>query len=245
MADLDSDTRRLLGRTAKLAADFLEALDTRPVGPHAALGDLRAALGGPLPEEPAPPLEVVEQLAARAGPGLVGMAGGRYFGFVIGGGLPAALAADWLTSAWDQNAGLHVCGPSAVVAEEVTHGWLVGLLGLPAGTSFAVTTGCQMAHFTCLAAAREHLLFGAGWDLDRRGLTGAPPIRVLVGARRHVTIDRALRFLGIGQAAIRPVEADGQGRMRPEALHRALVDGRGATIVCAQAGEVNTGAFNE
>jgi len=245
MPDLDTDTRRLLLRTAKLAADFLESLERRPVGPQAVLEDLRAALGGPLPDGPEDPIAVVERLARDAGPGLVGMAGGRYFGFVIGGGVPAALGADWLTSAWDQNAGLFVCGPSAAVVEEVAHAWLADLLGLPAGTSFAVTTGCQMAHVTCLAAAREHVLSRAGWDVNESGLAGAPPIRVVAGARRHVTVDRALRFLGLGRAALRAVESDAQGRMRTDALREALASGGGPTIVCAQAGEVNTGAFDD
>jgi len=245
MPDLDTDTRRLLLRTAKLAADFLESLERRPVGPQAVLEDLRAALGGPLPDGPEDPIAVVERLARDAGPGLVGMAGGRYFGFVIGGGVPAALGADWLTSAWDQNAGLFVCGPSAAVVEEVAHAWLADLLGLPAGTSFAVTTGCQMAHVTCLAAAREHVLSRAGWDVNESGLAGAPPIRVVAGARRHVTVDRALRFLGLGRSALRAVESDAQGRMRTDALREALAAGGGPTIVCAQAGEVNTGAFDD
>jgi glutamate/tyrosine decarboxylase-like PLP-dependent enzyme len=245
LADDDTQIRQLLGRTAKLAADYLESLERRPVGAHASAAELREALGGPLPDGPQAPRAVVEQLAERAGPGLVGMAGGRYFGFVIGGGVPAALAADWLTSAWDQNAGLHVCGPSAVVVEEVAHRWLAELLGLPEGTSFAVTTGCQMAHFTCLAAAREHLLAAAGWDVNERGLSGAPAIRVLAGTRRHVTVDRALRFLGLGRTALRPVQSDGQGRMRPDALREALAAGSGPAVVCAQAGEVNTGAFDD
>ncbi len=177
----DLETRRLLSRTAELAADFLEGLDHRPVAPRATLATLRQALGGPLQDAPEDVRAVVEQLAHDAEPGVVGMAGGRYFGFVIGGAVPAALAADWLASAWDQNAGLYVCGPAAAVAEEVVHGWLADLLSLPPGTSFAVTTGCQMAHVTCLAAARERILARAGWDVNERGLAGAPPIRVWRG----------------------------------------------------------------
>jgi len=245
MADHETEMRQLLGRTAKLAADFLEGLDDRPVGARATKDALREALGGPLPEGPADPRAVVERLAEAADPGLVGMAGGRYFGFVIGGGVPAALAADWLTSAWDQNAGLYVCGPAASVVEEVVHGWLAGLLGLPDGTSFAITTGCQMAHATCLAAAREALLARAGWDVNARGLAGGPPLRVLAGARRHVTIDRALRLLGVGQDAIVPVPSDRHGRMSPDGLAAALAAGGGPTVVCAQAGEVNSGAFDD
>ena len=171
-------------------------------------------------------------------------AGGRYFGFVIGGALPAALAADWLTSTWDQNAGLYVIGPSAAVVEEVALEWLRELLGLPEGVSAAFVTGCQMAHVTALAAARHHVLEQAGWDLLEDGLQGAPRIRVLVGEQRHVTIDRALRYLGIGARQIEPLAADEQGRLRPEALRDALAGATGPTIVCAQAGDVNTGAFD-
>ena len=169
---------------------------------------------------------------------------GRYFGFVIGGSLPAALAADWLTSTWDQNAGLVVCGPAAAVVEEVTGEWLKELFGLPSATSFAFVTGCQMAHVTCLAAARHAVLERAGWDVERNGLSGAPPIRVLVGGKRHVTVDRALRLLGLGTASTVSVAVDDQGRMRPDALEAALAGGDGPAIVCAQVGEVNTGAVD-
>jgi glutamate/tyrosine decarboxylase-like PLP-dependent enzyme len=172
------------------------------------------------------------------------MPSGRYFGFVIGGALPAALAADWLTSTWDQNAGLVAAGPSAAVVEEVALAWLQELLGLPAGVSAGFVTGCQMAHVTALAAARHHVLDAAGWDLARDGLQGAPRIRVLAGDERHVTIDRALRYLGIGTAQIEPLPVDGQGRMRPETVRAALETGTDPAIVCAQAGNVNTGAFD-
>jgi len=243
--DTSDDVRRLLGRTAKLAADFLASLDGRPVAPPASLASLRESLGGRLPEGPADPREVVEHLARAAEPGVVGMAGGRYFGFVIGGGVPAALAADWLAAAWDQNAGLYVCGPAAAVVEEVAHRWLAELLELPEGTSFAVTTGCQMAHFACLAAARQHLLAGAGWNVNERGMAGAPPIRVIAGARRHVTVDRALRFLGLGRSALRIAPSDREGRMVMDGLAAELAREPGPAVVCTQAGEVNTGAFDD
>jgi len=238
------DARDLLRETAELAADFLDSLDRRPVFPSAGVEELRARLGGPLPEGPSDPRSVVAKLADAADLGIVGMAGGRYFGFVIGGGVPAALAADWLTSAWDQNAGLYVGGPAASVAEEVAGGWLAELLGLPRDVSFAFVTGCQMAHVTALAAARQHVLREAGWDVERDGLVGARPIRVLAGAKRHVTIDRALRLLGLGTAAVVEIPADAQGRMIVEALRDVLRRGEGPTIVCVQAGEVNTGAFD-
>jgi glutamate/tyrosine decarboxylase-like PLP-dependent enzyme len=235
-----TEARDLLRRTAELAADYLESLGERPVFPRVEPEELREALGGPLPEEPLEPARVVEELAAAAEQGVVAEGSGRYFGFVIGGSLPAALAADWLTSAWDQNAGLYVCGPSASAVEQVTGGWIVELLGLPADASIGFVTGTQMAHVTGLAAARWHVLDAVGWDVGTRGLTGAPPVRVLVSEKRHVTVDRALRLLGLGAPEV--VAADDQGRLIPAALREAL--GEGPAIVCAQAGEVNTGAFD-
>jgi glutamate/tyrosine decarboxylase-like PLP-dependent enzyme len=235
-----SDPRALLRRTAELAADYVESLGERPVFPQVTPQQLREALGGPLPEEPLDAEQVLDELVAGAEPGVVAMGSGRYFGFVIGGALPAALAADWLTSAWDQNAGLYVGGPSASVVEQVTREWLVELLGLPADASIGFVTGTQMAHVTGLAAARFHVLDAAGWDVGRDGLTGAPPVQVLVAEKRHVTVDRALRLLGLGAPAV--VAADDQGRLRADALREAI--GEGPTIVCAQAGEVNTGAFD-
>jgi len=235
-----TDVRELLRRTAELAADYLDTLGERPVFPQVSPDELREALGGPLPDEPLPAEQVVDELAAAAEPGVVALGSGRYFGFVIGGELPAALAADWLTSAWDQNAGLYAGGPSASVVEQVTREWLVDLLGLPAESSIGFVTGTQLAHVTGLAAARRHVLDAVGWDVGANGLNGAPPLRVLVGEKRHVTVDRALRLLGLGAPTV--VAADSQGRLVPEALREALGDG--PTIVCAQAGEVNTGAFD-
>src|SRR3954462_8826730 len=192
------ELRELLALTAGLAGDFLESLEERPVLPEVDVESLRAALGGPLPAGPSPAHEVVAELARAAEPGIAGMASGRWFGFVIGGGVPAALAADWLTSAWDQNAGLFVPAPSAGVVEEVAGAWLRELFGLPEETSFGFVSGCQMANATCLAAARHHVLAVHGWDVERDGLFGAPPVRVVAGEQRHATIDRALRLLGIG-----------------------------------------------
>ncbi|MEN3312628.1 MAG: hypothetical protein V7645_1957 [Actinomycetota bacterium] len=237
-----TDMRALLHRTADLASDFLESLDERPVFPPASAAELREALGGELPDGPTDPEDVVEQLAANADRGIVAMPSGRYFGFVIGGGLPAALAADWLTSAWDQNAGLYVGGPAASVVEQVVRDWVCDLLGLPEDASLGLVTGTQMGSVTALAAARFRVLERAGWDVARDGLAGAPRIRVLVGAQRHVTIDRAVRLLGLGAPEV--VSADGQGRMNATALRDALRGGDAPTIVCAQAGDVNTGAFD-
>jgi glutamate/tyrosine decarboxylase-like PLP-dependent enzyme len=236
------DVRGLLRLTASIAADYVESLGERPVFPDATPERLRAALGGPVPEEPTDARRVVTELAEAVEPGVVGMGSGRYFGFVIGGALPAALAADWLTSAWDQNAGLYAGGPSASVVEQVTREWIVDLLGLPSHTSIGFVTGTQMAHVTGLAAARFHVLDRVGWDVGADGLQDAPKVRVFAGAKRHVTLDRALRLLGLGAPAV--VEADDQGRMCADALAQAIGDWAGPTIVCAQAGEVNTGAFD-
>jgi glutamate/tyrosine decarboxylase-like PLP-dependent enzyme len=234
----------LLDETASYATEFLERLPERRVAPTATAESLRKDLGGPLPDGPSEPRVVVAELARAAEPGIMTTPGGRFFGFVIGGSLPAALAADWLTSAWDQNAGLYAAAPAASVVEEVCGAWLIELLGLPEDASFGLVTGCQMANFTALAAARHSVLEGVGWDVEASGLSGAPPIRVIVGEERHVTIDRALRFLGLGTANLRTVPADGHGRMRAGALEDALAESSGPTIVCAQAGNVNTGAVD-
>lgn len=236
--------RRLLAETAELAADHIDGLSDQPIGWSASVQELRDSLGGPLPEVSADTHEVITELAEAAGPGLVSSPGGRYFGFVIGGSTHAALAADWLTSAWDQNAGLYVCGPAAAVVEEVAGAWVTELLGLPSDVSFGFVTGCQMAHVTALAAARYRVLERVGWDVNELGLIGAPVLRVFVGAERHVTVDRALRLLGLGAASIVEVEADDQGRMVSGALREALAHHHGPRIVCAQAGNVNTGSFD-
>ena len=237
-----ADPRRLLARTTELAVDYLESVGDRPVAAPISMDEMTARLGGPLPDGPTDPLAVVEALASGADPGLVVTNGGRYFGFVEGGVVPAALAADWLASTWDQNPGFYALSPAAAAAEEVSRGWLCDLLGLPPTVSAGFTTGAQLANLTGLAAARRQVLTEAGWDLDADGLFGAPPVRVFVGAERHATIDRALRFLGIGQRQITAVAADDQGRLLPSAL-RAAYSG-GPAIVCAQAGNVNTGSFD-
>ena len=237
--------RALLGRTAKLAAEYLDSLDARPVGRPVPVADLRAALGGELPAEGEPPEQVVERLAREAGRGLVASSGPRFFGFVVGGTLPAALAADWLATAWDQNAGLYVLAPAASVCEEAAAGWLRGLLGLPAAASVGFVTGCQAANFAALAAARHATLERAGWDVEARGLYGAPELAVVVGEEAHVTVHTALQMLGLGRDRVHRVPADGQGRMRADELGRLLPSLAGRPlVVCAQAGNVNTGAFD-
>ena len=234
-----SDTRDLLARTAELSADFLESLDARPVLPDVDHEALRAVIARPLQDEPIEPRDVLEQLVADVDPGIAGMPGGRWFGFVIGGALPAALAADWMTATWDQNAALFAPAPAAAIAEDVAGEWLRELFGLPEGTSYGFVTGCQLAHVTALAAAREHVMRERGWELGECGLYGAPPVRVVVGAKGHVTVGRALRLLGMGAPDV--VRADDQGRMVVDELK---LDDR-PTIVCAQVGEVNTGACDD
>jgi glutamate/tyrosine decarboxylase-like PLP-dependent enzyme len=234
----------LLCRTGEIAAEYLASLPERPVRADASLDELRCALRVALADGSRPALQVIEELAAAVDPGLVGTQSSRYFGFVIGGGLDAAIAADWLTSVWDQNGGGYPAGPSAAVAEEVACEWLLDLLGLPDEAGVGLTTGCQMAHFTCLAAARHRALADAGWDVEADGLFGAPPIRVFVGAKAHTTVFAALRMLGLGSRRVELVAADDQGRMRVSELARLLPSGEGPAIVVAQVGEVNTGAVD-
>ena len=232
----------LLKLTAALAAEYLDSVPTRSVFPAVEHDELLAALGGPLQEEPLDAVRVITELASAADRGIVASGSGGYFGFVIGGTLPTAMAADWLASTWDQNAGLYACSPAACVVEEVVEQWLVELLGLPRHTSAGFVTGTQMAHVTGLAAARLHVLDRVGWDVGRDGLSGAPRVNVIMGERGHVTITRALRLLGLGMP--QTVASDDEGRMVPAALAQALAQVSSPTIVCAQAGEVNTGAFD-
>ena len=203
---------------ADYAAQFHDTLDDRPVHAQATFDELVEALGGPLTADGSDDVGVVSELIAAAEPGVVGTQTGRYFGFVIGSALPASVAADWVATTWDQNAFSVVLSPAAAAAEEVATVWLAELLGLPAGLASGFVTGAQGANTTALAAARQHVLAAAGWDVGRDGLAGAPQIRVLAGGERHVTIDRSLRLLGLGTAALELVPADGQGRMRADAL---------------------------
>jgi glutamate/tyrosine decarboxylase-like PLP-dependent enzyme len=235
---------RLLRRTYELSAQYLRDLPRRRVGASATREMLRASLGGPLPDEGADPVLVTEALAAAADPGLVASAGPRYFGFVIGGSVPAALAADWLTSAWDQNAGLFVSSPAASVAEEIAGSWMLDLLGLPEGASVGFVTGATMANFTSLAAARHEVLRRVGWPVEDEGLIGAPRVHVVVGDEVHVTVIAALRMLGLSGGRVHRVPADAQGRMRADELRRIVSGLSGPLIVCAQAGNVNTGSFD-
>ena len=234
----------VLEDAARLAQEFLETLPSRPVGVPVDVGELRSRLARPLGADGEDPRRVIAELAQDADPGLVASAGPRYFGFVIGGAHPGAVAADWLTAAWDQNGGGYLPAPALSVAEEVAAGWVRDLLGLPADCGIGFVTGCQMAHFTCLAAARHAVLRDAGWDVERDGLQGAPEVRVIAGSQAHVTVQVACRMLGLGFDRVRLVPSDDQGRMRVDDLRSGLASGDGPAIVCAQAGEINTGAFD-
>jgi glutamate/tyrosine decarboxylase-like PLP-dependent enzyme len=234
----------VLGRALAIAREYIASRRDRPVSPSTTLDDLRRAFGAPLADGPTDPLTVVDRLARAAEPGLVTTTGPRYFGFVTGGALPATVASDWLAAAWDQNAGLYVMSPAGAVAEEVAGRWVAELLGLPEHVSIAFTTGCHMANFTALAAARHEVLRRAGWDVESDGLQRAPRLRVVVGNEVHVSVVGALRTLGVGSREVVRADADDQGRMHPDALAKILAAGNGPTIVCAQAGNVNTGAFD-
>ena len=231
-----------LDRATAHTRAWLASMPDRRVPPRATADELRDRLGGPLPEGPSEPAEVVDRLAELVEPGLMAMPSGRFFGWVIGGTLPAALAADWLTSAWDQNSGMRFATPGVAATEEVAGGWLLDLFGFPTGADVGFVTGATMANFTALAAGRHQVLTDAGWDLNRSGLAGAPRVRVLVGEDRHASVDLALRYLGLG--APTTVPADAQGRIRVDALKTALDAGDGPAIVCLQAGNLHSGAFD-
>jgi glutamate/tyrosine decarboxylase-like PLP-dependent enzyme len=231
-----------LDRAHEHALSWLTSLSERPVPPRATADEIVKALGEALPDGPTDAAAVIDELARGAEPGLMAMPSGRFFGWVIGGTLPAALAADWLVSAWDQNSGMRFATPGTAGAEEVAAGWLLDLLGLPHGSDVGFVTGATMANFTGLAAGRQRVLTDAGWDLDRDGLTGAPKVHVLVGEDRHGTVDLALRYLGLGRPTTVP--ADEQGRIRVDALAEALDAVRGPTLVALQAGNLHSGAFD-
>jgi glutamate/tyrosine decarboxylase-like PLP-dependent enzyme len=240
------DSGQGLGRTAERVADYRRTVGERRVMPPVDPDGLRAALGGPLPDEGADPAAVIDQLTAAVEPALVASVGPRYFGFVTGGALESATHADMLTSGWDQLAFNATSSPAAALVEEIAGRWLKEALGLPAGASSGIVTGAQAANTVALAAARHRVLAGAGWDVEADGLTGAPRVRVLAGEERHATIDRSLRLLGLGASALQPVAADGNGAIDPQALAHALeAEADAPTIVCVQAGNVNTGACDD
>lgn len=234
-----------LDRALEHARRFFDTLDDRPVAAPASVEELRSRFIRPLPDVGCDPLQVIDELVEAADRGLHASAGGRFHGWVIGGALPAALAADWLTSVWDQNAGAFAVSPAAAIAEEAAGAWLKEVLGLPEKASFAFVTGCQMAHATCLLAARHALLLGLGWDVEQEGLAGAPRIRVLTSDLHHASLDRAVRLVGLGAGCIVNLPSDEDGRLRPEALEAALAASDAPTIVALQAGELNIGAFDD
>jgi glutamate/tyrosine decarboxylase-like PLP-dependent enzyme len=231
-------------RAIELARAYAASRHERPVSATATVAELRTALGGALPDRPVDPIEVIDGLARAAEPGLVTTTGPRYFGFVTGGALPATVATEWLTAVWDQPAALYVMSPAAAVVEEVAASWLIDLLGVPPRCSVGFVTGCHLANFTALAAARHELLRRVGWDVEADGLQGAPRLHVLVGDEVHVSVVGALRMLGIGSRQIVRVAVDEQGRMQPDALTTSLENVGGPVIICAQAGNVNSGAFD-
>ncbi len=234
--------RSVLSRAHEIASRYLDEVANRHVGGTATRASLVESLGGPLPQGPADPLTVLDELVERADPGIVASAGPRYFGFVTGGAVPVTVAAEWLGSAWDQNASLYVQSPAVSVMEDIVAGWVIELLGLPRRAGVGFVSGCHMANFTCLAAARHEVLRRAGWNVETHGLQRAPKVRVLVGDEAHVTAIGALRYLGFGSEELERVAVDDQGRMRADALEAALHDAGGPVIVCAQAGNVSTGA---
>jgi glutamate/tyrosine decarboxylase-like PLP-dependent enzyme len=237
-----NDTYAALERAYTHALGWLDSLPTRTVTATFTAEQLLSSLDLPLPDHPADPAQVVDALAAAAEPGLVATPSGRFFGFVVGGTLPAALAADWLTAAWDQNAAFAMLAPAEAAVEAVTARWLVEVLRLPATASVGFVTGCAAANFTCLAAARHRVLAAMGWDVEADGLQNAPKITVVGSEDRHVSVDAALRYLGLGTRQIVNVSADEQGRIRTDALAAALRRAEGPLIVCLQAGNVNTGS---
>ena len=239
----------VLSAAADHAAYYLEHMSSRPIAATATIAELRQRLARPLPQEGTDATAVIDELVRDTEGGLMGSTSGRFFGWVIGGTLPVAIAADWLTSTWDQNAASNLTAPAEAVVEDVCGGWMKELLGLPRTASFAFVTGCQMAHTTALAAARHKLLRDRGWDVEAAGLAGAPPLRILTTPNRHESILRSARLLGVGTDAIGYVGTDNSGRLRPGALAEALQRSGAAptpvpTVVWLQAGDLNTGVFD-
>lgn len=233
----------LLGLAHRHAAAWLDALSERPIPPRATTDEVADALGRDLPEHGEPAAEVIERLAERVEPGLMATGSPRFFGWVIGGAQPVALAADWLVSTWDQNTALRVLAPGVIAAEEIAGAWLVELLGLPAGSEVGFTTGATTAQTVAFASARDEVLRRVGWDATRDGLAGGPRVRFIVGEEGHGTVDLAGRYVGLGEPTRVPV--DEQGRIRIDALRRTLEAEDGPAIVVLQAGNIHSGAFDD
>jgi glutamate/tyrosine decarboxylase-like PLP-dependent enzyme len=239
---MTSPSRPELTAAVAHAQRWLDSLADRPVPSRSDAAAIASGLGDRIPKRGRTPLEVTDDLVAHVEPGLLASPSGRFYGWVMGGTLPASLAADWLVSAWDQNAGMRDATPGVVGIEDAAARWLLEVLGLPGGSAVGFVTGATMANFTCLAAARDTVLADRGWDVARDGISGAPRVRVLAGAERHSSIDMALRYLGLGEAELVP--GDEQGRLDPVALRAALAGSTSPTIVCLQAGNVHSGAFD-
>jgi glutamate/tyrosine decarboxylase-like PLP-dependent enzyme len=239
-----SDDRDLFRRAAEHAADYRRDIATRPQRPEQTYAEALAAWQGPTPERGEDGAAIIDDLVRRAGPGLHATTGPRFHGWVIGNSHPVGVAADWLTAAWGQNAGNHIASPAAAAAEAVAEKWLLDILRLPASASVGFVTGATVANFVGLAAARGAVLRKVGWDVERQGLFGAPAVNLLIGEEAHATVFSALQFLGFGHDRPVKVAVDAQGAMLPAALERALAACDGPTIVIAQAGQINTGAFD-
>lgn len=243
--ETSSPYRAVLERALAYSLNHLDSLDQTSVAATATLEELRARLTRPLADEGMGAEQVLDELAADTAGGINGSAGGRFFGWVIGGSVPAALAADWLTAVWDQNAAAYACAPAETVIEDVAGAWLKDLLGLPPSASVAFVTGSQMAHATALAAARNALLAQRDWNVEQRGLMGAPAIRILTSNQRHGSIERAVRLLGLGSDNLIDLPVDEQGRLQPDTLSKALqAAAHQPVIVVLQAGDLNIGAFD-
>lgn len=235
----------VLSRTLEHAKEYIEGIDNEDVCSTKTMKELRNALKKPLNENGEMAVNVIDQLVDDVNGGLINSSGGRFFAWVIGGAVPAALAADWLTSTWDQNAALYACSPAEAIIEEVAGDWLKKILRLPEEASFAFTTGCQMAHVTSLAAARHELLRKQGWDVESLGLAGSPKIHILTNKQLHASVERAARFLGLGSKCIVPIEVDEFGRIEKEPLKEALDLVKGEPIILQLcAGDINTGAYD-
>jgi glutamate/tyrosine decarboxylase-like PLP-dependent enzyme len=245
MEKLNPDFKNTLDVAYANAVSHLEGLEETSVAATSDLQTLRSRIAKPLGREGLPPDRVVAELVNDVAGGLLGSAGGRFFGWVIGGTLPAAVGADWLTSVWQQNAAMYACSPAASVVEETVGAWLKDVLSLPSDASFALLSGCQMAHVTCLAAARHALLSRRGWDVEADGLSGSPRIRILSSTEWHGSFERAARLIGFGRSCIKPLPVDSEGRLLVDALQRELgQDPTAPTIVLLQAGDINIGAYD-
>jgi glutamate/tyrosine decarboxylase-like PLP-dependent enzyme len=241
---LPADSEAALRRAADHAVRYRQGVDRRQLGPAEDYPTMLARFGGPVPEAGAPPAEIIDQLAAMADPGLMAFSNPRFFGWVVGASHPVGVAADWLASAWGQNANMAVTTPAAAAAEEAAGRWMLDLLDLPRDAGFGFTTGATMANAIGLAAARNAVLARVGWDVEAKGLFGAPEVHVALGEEAHSTIFMALRLISFGAERVIRVPADGQGRMIAGALAEKLRPLDGPTIVIAQAGHINSGAFD-